>query len=610
MLCFFTFTCAAMANTVYNNFGPGNEGFEYATGESWMIAGNNSYFNYVEQAHAFVPIESGYLSDIYIGLMEVLGVNECTVRLVPDNGDPPSEADTLETWLLHADDLPSGGGGEPRPATQLVSAVMPYLTAGQSYWIWVKVDSGSSASWGENVTGATGRMKEFVWVDEHYQYEWVDIANGYAKGAMRVDIFDGTPAPTATPTATDTPTITPTPTSTPTATPTGPTPTPTATPLVDTAYNNFGTGNEGFEYATDVSWMIAGNNSYFNYVEQAHAFTPSESGPLAYIYIGLMEVLGVNECTVRLVPDNGDPPLEADTLETWLLHDGDLPSGGGGEPRPATQLVSVDQPYLTAGQRYWIWIQVDSGSSASWGENVTGATGRIKEFVWVDEHYQYEWVDIAYGYALGAMRIDIIQGSQPTGTPTEQASPTNTPPTATPTEHASPTDTPIPPTATPIPPTDTPILPTNTPILPTATAIPPTETPIPPTDTPIPPSPTPGCDVLGVKIWMPADLFTPGEPCACKAMVCNIEENTLSGYPLFIILDVAGRYYFAPKFNEFGFYERDYPIGETAVEVLPEFLWPSGVGSASGITWYGALTNPEMTEIYGKMDTFVFGWDE
>ena len=219
-------------------------------------------------------------------------MNECTVRLLPDCGDPPAEEDVLETWLLHADDLPSGGGGEPRPATQLVSAVQPHLTAGQSYSIWVQVDSGSSASWGENVTDAFGHMQEFVWVDEHYQYEWVDIPYGYALGAMRVDIFDGTPPPTATPTATNTPTITPTPTATPTATPTGPTPTPTSTPLVDTVYNNFGPGNEGFEYSTGESWMIAGNNSYFNYVEQAHAFTPSSSGPLAYIYIGLMEVLG------------------------------------------------------------------------------------------------------------------------------------------------------------------------------------------------------------------------------------------------------------------------------------------------------------------------------
>ncbi len=290
-------------------------------------------------------------------------------------------------------------------------------------------------------------------MDEHYQYEWVEIAYGYALGAMRVDIFDGTPPPTATPTATDTPTITPTPTSTPTATPTGPTPTPTATPLVNTAYNNFGPGNEGFEYDTGESWMIAGHNSYFEYVEQAHAFTPSESGPLAYIYIGLMEVLGVNECTVRLVPDNGETPSEDNALETWLLHADDLPSGGGGEPRPATQLVSVVHPYLTAGQSYWIWVKVDLGSSASWGENVTGAIGHMQQFVWVDEHYQYEWVDMG-NQAIGALRIDVIADSPPaTATPTDTVTPwpTNTPtpttevPTSTPTPTAElPTNTPTP----------------------------------------------------------------------------------------------------------------------------------------------------------------------
>ena len=36
----------------------------------------------------------------------------------------------------------------------------------------------------------------------------------------------------------------------------------------------------------------------------------------------------------------------------------------------------------------------------------------------------------------------------------------------------------------------------------------------------------------------------------------------------------------------------------------------SGAGTASGIIWYAALTDPGMTTLYGEMDTWTFGWSE
>jgi len=108
-------------------------------------------------------------------------------------------------------------------------------------------------------------------------------------------------------------------------------------------------------------------------------------------------------------------------------------------------------------------------------------------------------------------------------------------------------------------------------------------------------------------------MFSDGDPCNCYAVICNAEWITLQGYPLFVILDVYGSYFFAPSFNTtFDNYLDAYPEiyqGEMVVEVIGDFEWPSGVGSASGLMWYGALTTPEMTELFGQLGTFEFGWE-
>lgn len=116
------------------------------------------------------------------------------------------------------------------------------------------------------------------------------------------------------------------------------------------------------------------------------------------------------------------------------------------------------------------------------------------------------------------------------------------------------------------------------------------------------------CSVLGCTITMPATMYSPGDPCACTVFVCNPGTETYAGTPVFAVLDVYGNYYFAPAFSDFDRYLMDVVPGESEIEVLPEFIWPAGAGSASGIIWYAAMTNPGMTELFGTMDTFTFGW--
>ncbi len=163
-------------------------------------------------------------------------------------------------------------------------------------------------------------------------------------------------------------------------------------------------------------------------------------------------------------------------------------------------------------------------------------------------------------------------------------------PTATPTPTITPTGTPTPsPT-----PEETPSM---TPTV-TATAE--------PTGTPI-------CDITGVTIEMPREIYYPGDTCYVTVTLCNATGSPLVNYPLFVVLDVYGTFFFGPGFTgAYDSYLPDYPVfpwDATVVPVLDPFTWPDTGTSAVGILFHAALTDPEVSLIFGDMDTFEFGWD-
>jgi hypothetical protein len=228
-----------------------------------------------------------------------------------------------------------------------------------------------------------------------------------------------------------------------------------------------------------------------------------------------------------------------------------------------------------------------------------------------DEHVLVA-IEVSYGAEPGYRDVSVTnlhgEGICPqclivdyTDPPIPTPTPTPTGPSPTPTTASTRTPTPTPTFSGTAPPTSPP---SSTP------------TPTPPfTPTPVHSyTPTPsGCTTTGVTVEMPLAVYHGGDTCWCRATVCNAEGNTLENYPLFIILDVYGLYFFAPSFNQvFDYYLTQYPqfpTGETVVEVLPPFTWPANVGSASGIVWYGALTNPAMTDLFGELSMFTFGWE-
>jgi hypothetical protein len=118
-------------------------------------------------------------------------------------------------------------------------------------------------------------------------------------------------------------------------------------------------------------------------------------------------------------------------------------------------------------------------------------------------------------------------------------------------------------------------------------------------------------DETGVGITMPSLLLKPGDACWCTVFVFNPgRKQTGQNIPLFAILDVYGEYFFAPDFSSFAHYTiADLQSAEVhTFEVLPEFVWPENAGTASGIAWYAAMTNSQMTELFGSLGYLEFGW--
>ncbi|MBN1297936.1 hypothetical protein JXA80_14255, partial [bacterium] len=201
----------------------------------------------------------------------------------------------------------------------------------------------------------------------------------------------------------------------------------------------------------------------------------------------------------------------------------------------------------------------------------------------------------------------------PTVSPTPTASPTDiatSTPTLTPT--LTPTVTPtVTPTFTPtLTPTLTPtVTPTGTPTdIPTSTPTPTwTPTAVPPTFTP---TATPSIRDLGAYIEMPAHRFIAGDPCDVRVTVSNPDGITYPDRPLFVILDVYGILFFWPEWTDFSYEVVTVePRMERVYSVIPAFTWPADVGSASGLAFYGAITDPEITEIVGQWSIWEFEWE-
>lgn len=123
--------------TVYNNFGPGHDGWDYNFGLGWTVAGDSVASQYgVEQAMEFQSTADGMVTDIWVAFFYVpfsLPPDTVTIRLTgnPD-GLPPVPEDVMEEWILTEFET----WDQWSPPIHLQGNNVSMLQDGESYWLW------------------------------------------------------------------------------------------------------------------------------------------------------------------------------------------------------------------------------------------------------------------------------------------------------------------------------------------------------------------------------------------------------------------------------------------------------------------------------------------
>lgn len=187
--------------------------------------------------------------------------------------------------------------------------------------------------------------------------------------------------------------------------------------------------------------------------------------------------------------------------------------------------------------------------------------------------------------------------------------------TPTPTSTIEPTVTRTPtviPTATPsLPPTDTPAPTTSPTSLPSSTPTPTTQ----PSETPssIPtsaPSATPECPETGITCELNQTTYLPDDHFVLEVAACNGESIPIT-VEVYIILDVWGNYWFWPTWTqELDNSEWTLSPCDCHSEIILDFIWPSGAGSAEGIIFWEGLLEPGTLNLIGTIDSCQFDYHE
>ena len=130
------------------------------------------------------------------------------------------------------------------------------------------------------------------------------------------------------------------------------------------------------------------------------------------------------------------------------------------------------------------------------------------------------------------------------------------------------------------------------------------------------PTPTPSstpnpCTQTGVTLTMPSHHFQAGDECSLTAEICNAELAGFENIPFFCLMAFSGNYWFYPSWSQsvdFSIQE-SLPVGVSSLPIIEPFVWPDGVGSAQGIQFISAMTDPEISAIIGVMGIWEFGWE-
>ncbi|MBN2054081.1 hypothetical protein JW905_04125 [bacterium] len=116
---------------------------------------------------------------------------------------------------------------------------------------------------------------------------------------------------------------------------------------------------------------------------------------------------------------------------------------------------------------------------------------------------------------------------------------------------------------------------------------------------------------LGVEVSMPDNMFTAGESCWVKAVIVNQTTQSYQNVNFLCALDVFGSYFWYPGWTEAVEFDTFNLPAETVRQrdIIGEFLWPSGAGSANGLRFISAMTDSSMSSVIGDVGMWTFGYD-
>ena len=169
--------------TVYNNFGPGHEGWDYNYGLGWTVAGDSVPQQYgCEQAMLFQSTVNGIVTDIWVAFFYVpmsTMADTVTIRLTGNpQGLPPTFEDIMEEWIITEFE----DWYQWSPPHHLQGNGTSELEEGESYWLWAV---GTETTW----TGWCMNIEPTLTCPHTLRREgenWLPISNETAS-AFRVD---------------------------------------------------------------------------------------------------------------------------------------------------------------------------------------------------------------------------------------------------------------------------------------------------------------------------------------------------------------------------------------------------------------------------------------
>lgn len=138
IILFVTSSKVYASSILYDNFGPGDSFNPYS---SWTIGNSN---NDVDSAQSFMSQTSGFLSDIWLGIDLISGMNLLDIEIYKDEGGEPNTL--LEAFHLE-NEMPNHLS---RSLIHITASGSTFLSADTRYWLVASASPDTWAGWGWN----------------------------------------------------------------------------------------------------------------------------------------------------------------------------------------------------------------------------------------------------------------------------------------------------------------------------------------------------------------------------------------------------------------------------------------------------------------------------